>query len=170
MLTARLHAILRWLTVLLLGLALGAMALPARAPDAVTTPAALDSAAPATAPAAIGDAARRAAVVEANIFSDARRPPSVRYDPFAPEPGFAPAPAPEPGVPAPADDDGVPRLYGTLLGPGGALALMRLDPALPDAQLYREGDRVGPYRVGRITEQSVILDTSGGRIVLRLNR
>lgn len=65
-------------------------------------------------------------------------------------------------------DEAVPHLFGTVIGPGGATALMRLDPAVPGAQIYREGDRAGIYRVVRISEQSVILSGPGGQIVLRL--
>jgi len=64
----------------------------------------------------------------------------------------------------------VPRLYGTVFGPGGPVALMRLDAAAPEARLYREGDRAGAWQVVKINERSVVLGSPQGQIVLRLTR
>jgi hypothetical protein len=47
---------------------------------------------------------------------------------------------------------------------------MRLDAGNPEAQIYREGDSGGRYRVVKINERSVILEGPSGRIELRLQR
>jgi hypothetical protein len=110
-------------------------------------------------------------VVTSNIFSSSRRAPRDRYDPFAPPPDpFAPpaSDAEMPAAPEPVDPDAVPRLYGTVTGPAGPAALLRLDPSRPEAQLYREGERGGAYRVEKIDGPSVVLVGPSGRIVLRL--
>lgn len=160
---------LRVLTAIFVAVAAWFLIRPARVPDAEVGPAGLDAPPAASAPDATADPAVAEAVARANIFADSRTPPAVRYNPFEPEPA-AEADMQSAAGAAGAADAAVPRLFGTILGPGGPLALMRLDPAVPDAQLYREGDRAGRYRVVTIAEQSVVLDTSEGRIVLRLTR
>jgi hypothetical protein len=123
-------------------------------------------------PLATIDAAVAGAIIEGNIFSASRSAPRSRYQPFDPSAEVVPAPAPPVASDAAsqADSNGVPRLFGTLVGPQGASALMRLDPAIPDALLYRKGDRAGVYSVEEIHEQSVVLRGPRGRIVLRLIR
>lgn len=112
------------------------------------------------------------AISAGNIFSRARKAPAVRYDPmeadrdrYAPAVPFeAPAQAPEDG------ESSVPRLFGIMAGPLGVRALLRLDAGAAEAQLYREGDRGGAYRVVKINAQSVTLSGPNGQIVLRLIR
>lgn len=106
-------------------------------------------------------------IVDANIFSATRTAPSTRYRLFESGPESVTSAAP---VHAAEETGGeaVLRLHGTLVGPHGASALMRLDAAIPGAQLYREGDRAGGYVVEKISEDSVILGGNRGRIVLRL--
>ena len=110
-------------------------------------------------------------IVNANIFSASRKAPRTRYRPFAaesaaPEVTMPPAETGEVGL----DNERVPQLSGIMLGPSGPSALLRLDPGKPDAQVYREGERGGRYRVLKINEQSVVLSGPAGRIVLRLQR
>ncbi len=117
-------------------------------------------------------AARVQTILQANLFSAARTPPAVRYSPLEPDAEnvdamFFEEPDADPGA---GGEDEVPKLYGTVIGPAGPIALLRLDPARPDAQVYREGDRAAGWRVHRINEQSVVLDGPEGRIVLRLIR
>jgi hypothetical protein len=110
-------------------------------------------------------------VIAGNIFSSSRKAPATRYDPYATPNPYTPPPVAGMGVPEvteTADPDAVPKLYGTLSGPAGPAALLRLDPSAPGARLYREGERGGAYRVERIDGQSVVLAGPGGRIVLRL--
>jgi hypothetical protein len=120
---------------------------------------------------AAGGADGAVIIIDANIFSRERVAPAVRYDPLAtgPEDEFSMV-DPLPPEPDTAVAETTPRLYGTVLGPAGRVALMRLDPSLPSAQVYREGDRAAGYHVLRIDEQSVVLGTPQGRIVLRLTR
>ena len=115
------------------------------------------------------------AIVAGNLFAPSRRPPSVRYRPpasvndtgvagesvVADIDRVAMAETVSPGEPVPA-------LYGTMIGAGGATALMRLDSRVATPQLYREGDRAGGYRVVRISEQAVVLAGPSGSITLRL--
>jgi len=137
-------------------------------PDTVVEPAGVDLPARTGMPSERLDPAVAATIIDASIFSDTRTPPATRYDPFEPAVTYD-IPIPENTVAVETDEEAaVPRLFGTVLGPDGPRALMQLDENEPGAQMYSEGDRVGPYLVVRITEQSVILDTSEGRIVLRL--
>lgn len=129
-------------------------------------------------------------IVDGNIFSPRRRPPDEPYTPMLSddeETSEAVADATDDmygatdatggdstGAGWGADsrmsmaDDVVPRLYGTMITPGNAAALLRLDSRLPTPQLYREGDRAGGFRVVRISEQAVTLAGSAGSITLRL--
>lgn len=108
-----------------------------------------------------------AVIIDANIFSRTRAAPANRYDPLAvdvePEASMDEFVTPEP-------EAVVPHLFGTVLGPGGAVALLRLDARIAEARPYREGDAAGGYRVLKINEQSVVLGSPQGQIVLRLTR
>jgi hypothetical protein len=110
------------------------------------------------------------AIIASNIFSSSRKPPRSRYNPFEPEPTPVET-IPDVGAAEPVpDEDAVPRLFGIVIGPRGAEALLRLDRTIPDAQLYKEGDRAGVYRVVKVEAQSVTLTGPRGRVVLQLKR
>ena len=115
------------------------------------------------------DASSADAIIDGNIFSASRKAPPRRFNPAEPdEPASAP---PVENAEVSADDEeAVPHLFGIVIGPVGATALLRLDRESPDAQIYREGDRGGRYRIVKINERSVILDGPSGRIELRLPR
>lgn len=163
---------LRALTMIFLVVAAGALLLRPSL-SAVEIPLAGLDALPATrSPRSVIDPAAGEAIVDANIFSSSRAAPEVRYSPFESD-SESDAPmitesAMEDSI-AITEDEAAPRLYGTVVGPSGASALMRLDAATPGAQLYREGDRGGTFRVVKINEQSVVLSGRQGRIVLRLS-
>jgi hypothetical protein len=107
-------------------------------------------------------------IAQANIFSAVREAPKVRYVPYGYETDSDEVPQKATTQP-PAQRAAAPILFGTVMGdrPG---ALMSLDPAVPGAQMYHEGDRAGGYRVVRIGERAVTLTGPAGQIVLQLNR
>lgn len=98
------------------------------------------------------------AIVATNIFSQDRKPPSLRFS----LPGREAAPTPthsrEPSL----------RLYGITVGEQGAVALIDADPNVAGAEMYRVGDRVGNARVLAITDSTVTLAQPSGQLVLRL--
>jgi hypothetical protein len=96
------------------------------------------------------------AIVAANIFSQDRTAPTVRFLP----PGRA-APPPKPRGPTL-------RLYGITVGPQGAVALIDADPNIPGAEMYRLGDLVAGARLIAITDSTVTLAEPSGPLVLRL--
>lgn len=106
------------------------------------------------------------AIASGNIFSATRAAPTTRYTP--PGPGSAPtgeeAPVAEFVPPATP-----PRLYGTMSGPGGATALIQDDSAGAGGRLYREGDRVGQFRIEKILGNSVILRGPSGRMEIKVD-
>src|SRR5688572_20332785 len=172
--TRRLELVLRALTVAFVLVGGAALVRPPAIPEGQRPPADLTTdpgLAPAAAPFAdiMPDVE---AVLDANIFSTTRTRPRNRYDPFGSVPSDPPAMNPssfEPdAIPETPPADAVPRFFGTVVGPGGSSALLRLDPATPDARLYREGDSGGRYRVVRIESQSVTLMGPNGSITLRL--
>lgn len=157
---------LRALAILFAGIAFVLLVWRPRVPLEAAPVAGLDAATAALPATATPDVSP---IVNANLFSAARRAPAVRYRPFATE--AEPAP---PRRPVAAGDagraSGVPQFFGTVTGPRGTFALLRLDASTPDAQLYREGDAAFGYRVVSINEQSVVLSGPRGRIELRLTR
>ena len=120
-------------------------------------------------------------VVRTNIFSARRSPPPRRYM-FGETVDETAEPAAEPPVTAEVHgemtdstdastvNDPVPHLYGTVLGPADATALLRLDTRASEPTIYRVGDRAGGYRVVEIGDRSVTLMGPNGRLVLRLAR
>ena len=161
----RLELSLRALTALSAAIAAAALLWPASVPRAEIAPAGLE-AGPTAPPHARGEADLSRAVVQANIFSATRSAPRARYRPIGSATGaesFADAAAT-----GGAGQSGVPVLFGIVPGTGGAAALLRLDPAVPGALLYRAGDRGGRYRVDEIGERSVVLTGPAGRVELRL--
>jgi hypothetical protein len=99
-------------------------------------------------------------VVEGNILSPSRRAPEPRPAlPFgSPTAGGA---AERPRRPL--------RLSGIVRGPDGIVALIDADPTIPGAELYRLGDRVGPYRLVEATDSLIVLRGASGAQVLRLD-
>lgn len=113
------------------------------------------------------DSASASAIVASNIFSPSRAAPGKRYTP----PGaggegeetnahVSDVPVMPPSPP--------PRVFGTMMGPGGATALMQTDSAGASGRLYREGERVGAYRILKISSSSVIVRGPEGRIELKI--
>ncbi|HEX2636180.1 MAG TPA: hypothetical protein VHL81_03580 [Gemmatimonadales bacterium] len=105
-----------------------------------------------------------ASIAATNAFSPSRTPPAKRFSPDDRPEARAPAPrrAP-PKVVRPAA-----RLYGITRSSNGVVALIEADPKIPGAEFYRLGDRVGGDRLAAITDSTVVLQGSGGRVVLRL--
>jgi hypothetical protein len=124
------------------------------------------------------------AVTRSDVFAPGHTAPRVRWAPPSPDtlpPGLAPDPAAADALPLPNATLGAPndssaggeppRFYGTVIDPRGASALLWLDRRVPGAQLYREGDRAGGWRVLRVEADRVTLASSdGGRVTLRLRR
>ncbi|MEX2282463.1 MAG: hypothetical protein WEE89_08260 [Gemmatimonadota bacterium] len=171
MTATRIEPVLRGLTALFVVIALGALFWRPSAPRTEIAPAGL-TATPTSRSAAAADPAMSQAIIAANIFSPSRTTPRSRYNPFEPdpvtvEPAFGNNIIDSAAIP---DEEVIPRLFGIVVGPAGGSALMRLDPAQPEAQLYREGDRGGVYRVVKVNQQSVILSGPRGQTVLQLKR
>jgi hypothetical protein len=167
----RIERILRSLTVVFVFVGAGALLWRPGIPSNEIAPTGIEARSVKNAPAAPLDVTANQIIVQGNIFSASRKAPAVRYNPFEPDWGSADPATPEPAADtasATAAGDGVPKLFGTMIGARGSAALLRLDPALLEAQLYREGDRAGRYRVEKINEQSVVLRGPAGRVVLRL--
>jgi hypothetical protein len=169
--TTRLEPALRVLTVIFTMVAVAALLWPASIPRTVIAPAGIE-AAPTKRSTNPVDPAVTQAIVAGNVFSAARTAPRSRYNPFEPEPASDPPAFVDPAAAEASaqDEDAVPRLYGIVSGPAGTTALMRLDPSIPEAQLYREGDRAGRYRVVSINDKAVVLSGPRGQTVLQLKR
>ncbi|MEO6445671.1 MAG: hypothetical protein ABIZ91_01900 [Gemmatimonadaceae bacterium] len=111
-------------------------------------------------------------IVLANIFSARREPPTARFVPPDDVSSMAAMPANEdsgetgdpPGV-----DLSMPVLFGTVIGAGGAQALLQLDGARPGARLFSEGEGEGGYRVLSIGPRVVVLAGPRGRVTLRMD-
>src|SRR5438876_154479 len=75
-------------------------------------------------------------------------------------------PGARPAAPAPRG----PRLtlYGTTVGPQGAVALIDADPKVPGAEIYRLGDVVAGAALVAITDSTVTLAEPSGPLVLHL--
>jgi len=76
-------------------------------------------------------------------------------DPTRPPPSFS---SPEAETPV---ADRVPVLQSVLLGKGRRTAIL-------DGRVYREGEAIGAYKLGKITRQEVRLNGPAGEIILRL--
>jgi hypothetical protein len=170
---ARAERVLKALTAVFLIVAVGAFFLEAPLPALVTAPAGLTPPTGDRAPTPSTGEVRGEDIVDANIFSVSRAAPASRYNPYEINADVNAPMFPDFVFDAPAlvpEGDRVPTLYGTVLGPDGATALLRLDPSTPGARLYRAGDRAGDYRVIEIDAQSVVLSGPEGRVQLRLLR
>jgi hypothetical protein len=137
-------------------------------PPRVAVPAVSPAAVPVAPPAPDGSEQAAAlleyqGIVQANVLSPDRTPPATRYVP----PGATVQDSqPPPPRPAPA----APRfiLYGVASGPSGAVALIDADRAIPGAEIYRPGDRVGGYRLDVVADTFVVLRGAADSLVLRL--
>lgn len=101
-------------------------------------------------------------------FTPNRRPGAIYFPPgTAPLPDSAPpalASAPEPYAPAGPSI----RLVGTMLAPGGAVAL--LEGAGQPARIVRVGERVGDHTLTRVEPGRAVLVSAGGeRLELKLS-
>src|SRR5213593_5256970 len=112
----------------------------------------------ATAPSGATAAPRYEAIVAANIFSQTRTAPLVR---------FAPAGRVARGT-ASASRRPPLKLYGITVGPQGAVALIDADPKVPGAEIYRVGDLVAGARLVAITDSTVTLAQPSGPLVLHV--
>ncbi|MEO5904050.1 MAG: hypothetical protein ABIQ55_08575 [Gemmatimonadaceae bacterium] len=109
-----------------------------------------------------------AVIVSSNIFSATRAAPPVRYTP--PIAGATSA-----GVSSTQDEVVTlsappPRVFGTMTGPNGATALIQPDSAGSSSRLYREGERVGAFRIEKILTGSVIVRGPSGRVELKVEQ
>jgi hypothetical protein len=102
-----------------------------------------------------------APIAAANVFSQTRTPPAVR---FVPEGRSAPDSAAPAAKPRPL----VFRLYGITVTAKGATALIDADPKIRGAELYRLGDRIGGAPITTITESTVVIGRPSGPLILRL--
>ncbi|HUQ48404.1 MAG TPA: hypothetical protein VM053_09200 [Gemmatimonadaceae bacterium] len=109
-------------------------------------------------------------IVGSNMFSASRAAPAARYTPpgaggMSSDPSDA-SMQDEPAAPAAPP----PRVYGTMTGPNGATALIEGDSAGASSRLYREGDRVGAYRIVKILPSSVVVTGPAGRVSLKVEQ
>lgn len=132
---------------------------PAARPGPGAAPLALPAAGAGAAPRVRGAAPSYEAVVAANIFSQTRAAPRVRFTPA----GLGGGPPARRVARRP-----VLQLYGITVGPQGAVALIHADPKLRGAQIYRIGDLVAGARLVAITDSTVTLAEPSGPLVLRL--
>ena len=103
-------------------------------------------------------------IVEGNVFSAAREDPrsgSPRWTPLVAE-------SATPVTTAPTSGPRRYRLSGIVGTAGGFVALIDADPRLPGAELYRVGDRVGPFVLTEANDSVVVLSGTSGTQVLRL--
>jgi hypothetical protein len=168
MTTHRIEMTLRVLTVVFAVTGAAFWILPPSVPDVLlTAKSQTASLAINRAVAQSSDSASASAIVASNIFSPSRAAPGKRYTP----PGtggegeetnahVSDVPVMPPSPP--------PRVFGTMMGPGGATALMQTDSAGASGRLYREGERVGGYRILKISSSSVIVRGPEGRIELKI--
>ena len=116
-------------------------------------------------------------IVNANVFSLTRKPPTNRTFVAAPtEPQVELTPSgsyiANGGIGdslATAGGDPVPHLYGVVDGSQGAAALLRLDPARRGSRLFHLGEGAAGYRVHSIGADRVELDGPTGATVLTLS-
>lgn len=119
---------------------------------------------------AVASAVDLSSVTGANIFSATRTSPARRYNPadYESVDGSAPASMETTTQTEPAIE--LPQVFGTVLGPGGSMALMQGDSADGPGRLFREGDRVGRFRVIKVKANSVIVSGPTGRVEIKVER
>ncbi len=108
-------------------------------------------------------------IVTSNIFAANRTAPAVRYSlPGSGSAADVSSSAMRDDLPAtPAL---LPTVYGTMTGPNGATALIQSDSAGASGRLYREGDRVGIFRIEKILASSVVVRGPAGRVELKVEQ
>ncbi|MEO8575750.1 MAG: hypothetical protein ABI556_03580 [Gemmatimonadales bacterium] len=106
------------------------------------------------------NAADANAIVTGDIFSPTRAAPAARYTPNSQGSVDTGEPVPEMMPPAASP----PRVYGTMTGPNGAMALIQPDSAGAAGRLYRAGERVGSFRIEKILKSSVVMRGPSGRV------
>ena len=146
----------------LAGLALRVLP-PLALEDVRATPASAPDASPLRSAEVRRDSSAYTPVVVSNVFSPTRQPPAVR---FAPEPEAGQSVAP-PAIAIAKVEEPTLRLLGTTIAPSGAIALLAVDPG-PGARIYRVGERFAGGAVASITDSTVVITRTGGRLVLRL--
>ena len=110
----------------------------------------------------------------ANIFSTTRRPPATRYAPpeddaTASNVFMSPGNVSLPGAPDSLMLSGdIPRLFGTVIDPTGARALLHLN-GMGGPRIYRVGERDGRYKLLSISPRAVVLSGPAGRVTLKLD-
>lgn len=146
---------------------------PAGLPDGPGT----DVGSPASIPAvgAAGPAPVVDGLVQGNVFARSRRPPAERW---VPEEERRPTGArtrrraeAEEEAPDPAALAAAYRLFGTVVdgSADGTFAVIEAEPATPGPEVYRRGDRIGPFRVGSIGRDRVVLALGDRRVRLWLD-
>lgn len=106
------------------------------------------------------------AIVEGNMFSASRAAPRVRYTPpTAGSSGIINEPATVEMAAVPVE---LPRVYGVMNGPSGAMALIQPDSAGASGRIFREGDRVGVFRIEKILGASIIVRGPSGRVEIHV--
>ena len=111
--------------------------------------------------ASLRDERSYAPIAGANVFSQTRTPPAVRFVPegHSPRDSAAPSAKPKPRVF---------RLYGITVTAKGATALIDADPKIRGSELYHLGDRIGGAPITAITESTVVVGRPGRPLILRL--
>jgi hypothetical protein len=124
------------------------------------TPYRITDAAPLSLARATGDiaTARSDPIVAANIFSRSRTAPA--REGAVVHTAHAPA--------SPAQHAAALTLYGTTIGPQGAVALIDDDTPPRGAHLHHMGDVIAGARLVAITDSTVTLDRQSGPLVLHL--
>lgn len=109
----------------------------------------------------LSDERSYAPITTANVFSQTRTPPKVRFVPEGRHSQDSTARAPKPR-------QRVFQLYGITVTAKGATALIDANPKIPGAELYHLGDRIGGAPITEITDSTVVIRRSGGPLILRL--
>lgn len=154
---------------------LGALVMLLPVPGTVEAVAPSTPATPPSPPARVDPGSAAEDIVLTNVFSASRTAPRTRYAPpelAAESAAGAVAPDSTSMMPGAMPDSAllagdIPRLFGTVVAPGGTRALLQLDLA-SGPRLLGVGDREGGFTVVSIAPREVVLRGPGGRRVLRL--
>lgn len=107
-------------------------------------------------------------VVEANLFTRRRRPAEERWIPEAQRPRQE---TPDEREPDPAPSAAAYRLLGTVVADGRAesFAVIEADRDVPGPEIYRRGERIGPFTVRAIERDRVILTAGETEVEMHLD-